>query len=77
MIYFYHYKVYPRCDSLEYGQEGSKPRGPWLAQLMEHATLHLRVVGLSPRLGVETNLKNKILTKKKKEKKRVVARVAQ
>ena len=28
-------------------------RGTWLAQLVEHATLDLRVVGLSPTLGVE------------------------
>ena len=30
-----------------------KTRGTWLAQSLEHATLDLRVVSLSPMLGVE------------------------
>ena len=30
-----------------------KIKGAWLVQLVEHATLDLRVVGLSPTVGVE------------------------
>jgi len=37
-------------------------RGAWLAQSEEHAILDLRVMSLSPTLGVE-------ITKKKKQKK--------
>ena len=33
-------------------------RGAWLAQLVEHATLDLRVKGLSSTLGVEITFKN-------------------
>lgn len=32
-------------------------RGNWLAQLVEHLTLDLRVIGLSPTLGVELTFK--------------------
>ena len=34
-------------------------RGAWLAQLVERATLDLRVVNLNPMLGIEHILKNK------------------
>lgn len=44
-----------------------KMRGAWLAQLVEHANLGLRIVGLCPLLGVEMTLKiNKIFFKKEK-----------
>ena len=33
--------------------------GAWLAQRVEHATLDLRVVSLSSRLGIEITLKKK------------------
>jgi len=40
-------------------------RGAWQAQSVEHLTLDLGVVSLSPRVGVEITLKKK---KKKKSK---------
>jgi len=33
--------------------------GTWLAQSVDHATLDLKVMSLSPTLGVEPTLKNK------------------
>ena len=39
-------------------------RGTWLAQSVECKALDLRVVSLSPTLGVEITLKNKILKKR-------------
>ena len=35
------------------------PRGAWLAQSVEHATLDLSVVSSSPKLGAEPTLKEK------------------
>ena len=35
-------------------------RGAWLAQSVECATLHFRIISLNPTLGVEITLKNKI-----------------
>ena len=43
-------------------------RGTWLAQSVERVTLDLRIVSLSPMLGVEVTLKiSKNLKKRKKE----------
>ena len=39
-------------------------RGTWLAQSVNHMTLDLRVVGLSPTLGVDVTLKKKSFLKK-------------
>ena len=39
-------------------------QGAWLAQLVEHATLDLRVVSLNPMLDVEITLKIKSLRKR-------------
>ena len=45
--------------------------GAWLAQLVERATLHLRVVSSSPTLGVEITCKlNEIVQQRRKRKKK-------
>ena len=38
----------------------AKGRGLWLAQPVEHVTLNLRVVNLSPMLGMKPTLKKKL-----------------
>ena len=44
-----------KYDSMKWMSEQIKHvgRGAWLAPLVEHVTLHFRVVGSSPMLGAE------------------------
>ena len=43
-----------------------KESGAWLAQLVEHATLDLGVVSMSPTLGVEITKNQKLKIKPEK-----------
>ena len=53
--------VHAMADDRKKGSKGTEKWDTWLAQLVEHATLDLRVVSLSPVLGIE-------LTKKENKK---------
>ena len=41
-------------------EKKKKPKGLWLAQSVEHVTFDLKVVSLSPTLGVEITLKKNL-----------------
>ena len=53
------FQVLYRCHLLSFLYIISYRGGTWLAQLVEHATLDLGVVRLSPMLGIDITLKNK------------------
>ena len=64
---------YPLCTPASCSEICNSFRGTWLAQYIEHATLDLRVVNLSPTLGVEITLIIIIINNNNNNNKSIIA----